>query len=59
MDLATTPESRHGACLGLGLAAFGIQDKDSVYPRLRDALFRDEAVTGEAAGIAMGLVRFF
>ncbi|CAJ0948679.1 unnamed protein product, partial [Mesorhabditis belari] len=46
---------RHGACLGLGLAAMGTRDQD-VYRQLRDTLYMDDAVTGEAAAVAMGLV---
>ncbi|KAH7720162.1 Proteasome/cyclosome repeat family protein [Aphelenchoides avenae] len=52
---ATTSAVRHGACLGLGLAALGTHD-ESVYAQLREALYQDDAVTGEAAGTAMGLV---
>ncbi|KAJ1373020.1 hypothetical protein KIN20_035346 [Parelaphostrongylus tenuis] len=52
---AQTSAVRHGACLGLGLAAMGTQNQD-VYLQLRDALYLDDAVTGEAAGLAMGLV---
>ncbi|XP_022237955.1 26S proteasome non-ATPase regulatory subunit 1 [Limulus polyphemus] len=46
---------RHGGCLGLGLAAMGTQRQD-VYEQLKFNLYQDDAVTGEAAGIAMGLV---
>ncbi|KAL7631720.1 UNVERIFIED_CONTAM: hypothetical protein RMT77_017975 [Armadillidium vulgare] len=46
---------RHGGCLGLGLAAMGTQRTD-VYEQLKTCLLHDDAVTGEAAGIAMGLV---
>uniref|UniRef100_A0A0R3S069 26S proteasome non-ATPase regulatory subunit 1 n=1 Tax=Elaeophora elaphi TaxID=1147741 RepID=A0A0R3S069_9BILA len=42
---ATTSAARHGACLGLGLAAMGTHDEQA-----------NDAVTGEAAGLAMGLV---
>ncbi|KHJ75700.1 Proteasome/cyclosome repeat protein, partial [Oesophagostomum dentatum] len=52
---AQTSAVRHGACLGLGLAAMGTQNQD-VYLQLRDALYLDDAVSGEAAGLAMGLV---
>ncbi|KHN82446.1 26S proteasome non-ATPase regulatory subunit 1 [Toxocara canis] len=52
---ATTSAIRHGACLGLGLAAMGTHD-EQVYVQLRDCLYQDDAVTGEAAGMAMGLV---
>lgn len=46
---------RHGACLGLGLAAMGTNRID-IYNQLKFFLYQDDAVTGEAAGIAMGLV---
>jgi len=46
---------RHGGCLGLGLAAMGTYRQD-VYDQLRSNLYQDDAVTGEAAGIAMGMV---
>lgn len=46
---------RHGGCLGLGLAAMGSHRQD-VYEELKSNLYQDDAVTGEAAGIAMGMV---
>jgi 26S proteasome regulatory subunit N2 len=46
---------RHGGCLGLGLAAMGTADPD-VYQLLADNLRQDDAVIGEGAGVAMGLV---
>ncbi|UYV60263.1 PSMD1 [Cordylochernes scorpioides] len=46
---------RHGGCLGIGLAAMGTNRQD-VYEQLKFNLYQDDAVTGEAAGIAMGLV---
>uniref|UniRef100_A0A5S6R326 26S proteasome non-ATPase regulatory subunit 1 n=1 Tax=Trichuris muris TaxID=70415 RepID=A0A5S6R326_TRIMR len=46
---------RHGACLGLGLATVGTHRWD-VYDALRGVLFYDDAVSGEAAALAMGLV---
>lgn len=46
---------RHGGCLGLGLAAMGTHRQD-VYEQLKFNLYQDDAVTGEAAGIAMGMV---
>lgn len=45
---------RHGGCLGLGLASMGTQRAD-VYEQLKFHLYQDDAVTGEAAGMAMGL----
>jgi len=47
--------TRHGGCLGLGLAALGSCRKD-LYELLRSNLFQDDAITGEAAGISLGLV---
>lgn len=46
---------RHGGCLGLGLAAMGSHRQD-VYDQLKFNLYQDDAATGEAAGIAMGMV---
>lgn len=46
---------RHGGCLGLGLSAMGTHRQD-VYEQLKFNLYQDDAVTGEAAGIAMGMV---
>merc|ERR1712156_1196574 len=52
---ASSKEFRHGGCLGLGLAAMGTHRAD-VYEQLKFNLYQDDAVTGEAAGLAMGLV---
>eukprot|EP00118_Oscarella_pearsei_P025711 m.308636 g.308636 ORF g.308636 m.308636 type:complete len:963 (+) comp44414_c0_seq1:75-2963(+) len=46
---------RHGGCLGLGLAAMGSASQE-IYEQLKMNLYEDDAVTGEAAGLAMGLV---
>ncbi|XP_022650689.1 26S proteasome non-ATPase regulatory subunit 1-like [Varroa jacobsoni] len=46
---------RHGACLGVGLAAMCTHRAD-VYEQLKFNLYQDDAVTGEAAGVGMGLV---
>uniref|UniRef100_A0A4W3I0X4 26S proteasome non-ATPase regulatory subunit 1 n=1 Tax=Callorhinchus milii TaxID=7868 RepID=A0A4W3I0X4_CALMI len=46
---------RHGGCLGLGLASLGTARQD-VYDLLKTNLYQDDAVTGEAAGLALGLV---
>ncbi|XP_015216748.1 26S proteasome non-ATPase regulatory subunit 1 [Lepisosteus oculatus] len=46
---------RHGGSLGLGLAALGTARQD-VYDLLKSNLYQDDAVTGEAAGLALGLV---
>ncbi|THD26271.1 26S proteasome non ATPase regulatory subunit [Fasciola hepatica] len=52
---ATAEPVRHGACLGLGLAAMGTGRED-VYDQMKLNLYQDDAVTGEAAGIGIGLV---
>lgn len=52
---ASTDIVRHGACLGLGLAAMGTARQD-LYEQLKLSLYQDDAVTGEAAGLAIGLV---
>ncbi|XP_063967026.1 26S proteasome non-ATPase regulatory subunit 1-like [Lytechinus pictus] len=52
---ATSEMVRHGGCLGLGLAAMGTARQD-VYEQLKCNLYEDDAVTGEAAGLGMGLV---
>lgn len=46
---------QHGAALGIGAAGMGT-DNEEVYEELRTVLFTDSAVSGEAAGYAMGLV---
>uniref|UniRef100_A0A2P2I0U6 26S proteasome non-ATPase regulatory subunit 1 n=1 Tax=Hirondellea gigas TaxID=1518452 RepID=A0A2P2I0U6_9CRUS len=51
----TSEVVRHGGCLGLGLAALGTQRVD-IYEQLHKCLLTDDAVTGEGAGLAMGLV---
>lgn len=45
----------HGACLGISLAAMRTGNTE-VYDKLREVLFHDSAIAGEAAGLAMGLV---
>ena len=52
---APNEQTKHGGCLGLGLAGMGTHRQD-VYEQLKFNLYQDDAVTGEAAGIAMGLV---
>ena len=47
--------AQHGACLGLGLASLGSNDKE-VFEEVKNVLYTDSAVAGEAAGIALGLV---
>ena len=45
----------HGACLGSGVAGMGCNSKD-LYEALKVVLYSDSAVSGQAAGLAMGLV---
>lgn len=45
----------HGLCLALGLTGMATGDS-GVYDALKDILYRDDAISGEAAGLAMGLV---
>lgn len=46
---------QHGAALGLGAAAMATGSED-IYSDLREVLYSDSAIAGEAAGYAMGLV---
>merc|ERR1712156_1259027 len=55
LEEASSEQIKHGGCLGLGLAAMGTHRAD-VYEQLKFCLYQDDAVTGEAAGLAMGLV---
>lgn len=43
---ATAEPVRHGACLGLGLAAMGTGRED-VYDQMKQNLYQDDAVTGK------------
>ncbi|KAL7522165.1 hypothetical protein ACHAWX_006864 [Stephanocyclus meneghinianus] len=45
----------HGAALGVGLTSFGSWDMDAVN-ELKELLYTDSAVAGEAASIAIGMV---
>eukprot|EP00043_Microstomoeca_roanoka_P013109 m.128145 g.128145 ORF g.128145 m.128145 type:complete len:939 (-) comp15669_c0_seq1:62-2878(-) len=54
LKAASTEAVQHGAALGLGLAAMGSARED-VYNELKNLLFADSAVAGEACGIALGL----
>ncbi|KAF8073149.1 RPN2B [Scenedesmus sp. PABB004] len=49
------PIIQHGACLGLGLAGLGTCC-DEVFEDLKNVLYTDDAVAGEAAGLGMGLL---
>ncbi|CAD7968179.1 unnamed protein product [Amoebophrya sp. A120] len=46
---------RHGACLGLGLSSMGTHNPVLV-EEMKQALYTDQAITGEAAAYGMGLV---
>ncbi|KAI8977190.1 armadillo-type protein [Mycotypha africana] len=46
---------QHGACLGLGVAGMATAN-EAIYEELKNVLFGDDAVAGEAAGLAMGLI---
>ncbi|OBZ82826.1 26S proteasome non-ATPase regulatory subunit 1 [Choanephora cucurbitarum] len=46
---------QHGACLGLGVAGMATANA-SIYEDLKNVLFGDNAVAGEAAGLSMGLI---
>lgn len=46
---------QHGAALGLGVAGMGGKNAET-YEELKQALFTDSAIAGEAAGFAMGLI---
>ncbi|KZV30653.1 26S proteasome non-ATPase regulatory subunit 1A [Dorcoceras hygrometricum] len=46
---------QHGACLGLGLAALGTADSE-IFEDIKNVLYTDSAVAGEAAGISLGLL---
>ncbi|KAI9248920.1 armadillo-type protein [Sporodiniella umbellata] len=46
---------QHGASLGLGVAGMATAN-ESIYEDLKNVLFGDNAVAGEASGLAMGLV---
>ncbi|ODQ51271.1 26S proteasome regulatory complex, non-ATPase subcomplex, Rpn2/Psmd1 subunit [Saitoella complicata NRRL Y-17804] len=53
---ATQDETiQHGAALGLGVAGMATGNED-IYEELKNVLFGDSAVAGEATGLAMGLV---
>ncbi|KAG0240325.1 proteasome regulatory particle base subunit [Actinomortierella wolfii] len=46
---------QHGACLGLGTAGMAT-DNEEIYEELKNVLFSDSAIGGEAAGLGMGMV---
>merc|ERR1719502_1054140 len=46
---------QHGACLGIGLVCMATAD-EAIYEELKQTLYTDTAVAGEAAAYAIGLV---
>ncbi|KAF8640759.1 hypothetical protein AX17_000409 [Amanita inopinata Kibby_2008] len=52
---ATGEVVQHGAALGLGVAGMGSKNMEA-FEDLKQALFTDSAIAGEAAGYAMGLI---
>lgn len=52
---ATEEVVQHGAALGLGVAGMASGD-EGIYEDLRNVLYTDSALNGEAVGLAMGLV---
>lgn len=56
-QLSASPDEiiQHGAALGLGVAGMASHNEET-YDALRDILFQDSSVAGEACGYAMGLV---
>ena len=46
---------QHGACLGLGIAGIGSEDT-AMFEEIKNILYNDNAISGEAAGLAMGLL---
>mmetsp|Transcript_3886 Transcript_3886/g.11039 ORF Transcript_3886/g.11039 Transcript_3886/m.11039 type:complete len:757 (-) Transcript_3886:107-2377(-) len=51
----STEVLQHGACLGLGLVCMATAD-EGIYEELKQTLYTDTAVAGEAAAYAIGLV---
>ncbi|KAL3473448.1 armadillo-type protein [Aspergillus californicus] len=52
---ATEEVVQHGGALGLGVAAMATGD-EGIYEDLRNVLYTDSALNGEAVGLSMGLV---
>ncbi|KAK0385125.1 hypothetical protein NLU13_7603 [Sarocladium strictum] len=46
---------QHGGALGLGIAGMATGDQ-AIFEKLRDILFQDSALNGEAVGLSMGLI---
>lgn len=52
---ATEEVVKHGGALGLGVACMATSDQ-GIYDDLKEVLYTDSAINGEAVGIAMGLI---
>lgn len=52
---ATEEVVKHGGALGLGVACMATSDQ-AIYDDLKEVLYTDSALNGEAVGIAMGLI---
>ena len=52
---ATEEVVQHGGALGLGVAGMATGEED-IYEDLKNVLYTDSALNGEAVGIAMGLI---
>jgi 26S proteasome regulatory subunit N2 len=52
---ATEEVVQHGGALGLGVAGMGT-GSDQIYEELKQVLYTDSAINGEAVGLSMGLV---
>ena len=46
---------QHGACLGLGIAGLGSNSAE-IFEEIKGVLYTDGAISGEAAGLALGLL---
>lgn len=46
---------QHGGALGLGIAGMATGDTE-IFEKLKDILFQDSALNGEAVGLSMGLI---
>jgi len=55
LNAGTNEIVQHGACLGLGVAAMATRNME-IFGELKNVLYTDSAVAGEASGLAMGLV---
>lgn len=53
---ATEEVVQHGGALGLGVAGMGT-GSDQIYDDLKQVLYTDSAINGEAVGLSMGLVQ--